>query len=183
MGRSSLLVLTLAGLTVTPPPGRAAEAQPAAAGRELAFSVGYGSSAMSVGGDARRTLMPSLSARVGLDRRGRFALIAEAQPAGTHSPIADESFSAANVLAGASLGRSLRLRLVAGVQLRWWSGPQRVEANDAGPVVGADLGYVFRLSDRVTLAPELVWRGSVIEVEGDVRDSYAGFQLALAWRR
>jgi hypothetical protein len=183
VGRSPVLVLTLTGLAVTPPPCRAAEAQPAAAGRELALSVGCGSSAMSVGDDTRRTFAPSLSARVGLDRRGRFALIAELQPAGVHSPVVDEAFAAANLLAGASLGRSPRLRLVAGVQLRWWSGPRRVEASDAGPVVGADLGYVYRLSDRITLAPELVWRGSVIEIEGNVRDSYAGVQLAIAWRR
>jgi hypothetical protein len=183
MARFFVLALTLAGLAVTPPPCRAAEAQPATADRELALSVGCGSSAMSVGGDTRHTVTPSLSGRVGLDQRGRFVLIAEVQPAGVHSPIADEAFAAANLLAGASIGRSLRLRLVAGVQLRWWSGPQRVEASDAGPVVGADLGYVFRLSDRLTLAPELVWRGSVIELEGDVRDSYAGVQLALAWRR
>jgi len=181
MKRFLVLALTLAGLAFTPQPCRAAEVQPAAAGRELAFSVGCGSAAMSVGDDTRHTLVPSLSARVGLDRRGRFALIAEVQP-GAHSPIADESFAAANLLAGASFGRALRLRLVAGVQLRWWSGPQRVEASDAGPVVGADLGYVFRLRDRLTLAPELVWRGSVIEIEGNVRDSYAGVQLALAWR-
>jgi hypothetical protein len=49
------------------------------------------------------------------------------------------------------------------------------------PVIGLDLGPVFRLDDRRTLAVEAVARLGQIEMEGDVGSSYFGVQAAFAW--
>jgi hypothetical protein len=64
--------------------------------------------------------------------------------------------------------------------LRWWSGPNPVESFDYGPVVGVDVGPVFRLSRGRTLAVEAVWRASLVELEGSVGSRYLGLQAVLA---
>ena len=44
------------------------------------------------------------------------------------------------------------------MQLRAWSGGERVEASDAGFLVGFDLGREIQLSDTLSLSPELALR-------------------------
>lgn len=184
MQRTRAALLAAATLTLAAPPCRA-EGRPADGGAppRLALAVGCGSGSMAVGDSKHSQLVPTLSARVGLDRRSRFVLAGEWQPAHVASPIADEAFAAGNLLAGVAFGSRLRIRLLAGAQFRRWSGSQITETSDTGPVLGADLSYDLRVSDRLTLTPELVWRGSVVEVEGSVGSSFAGAQLAFGWRR
>jgi hypothetical protein len=107
----------------------------------------------------------------------------ELHPMEVTSPIADESFRSANLLLGYSIGRRLKVRPAVAVQLRWWSGSRRVTASDWGLLLGLDAGPELRLSETVSLAPELVLRWSLIELEGGVGSSFVGVQCTVSWRR
>jgi len=151
-------------------------------GRALSVGAGIGPAAMTVSGETAGRVVPSLVARIGLDPANRFQLIGELQPNQVKSPIVDESFRAANLMAGVSFGHATRLRLLLGAQYRSWSGTQRVEAHDSGPLVGLDLGHEIRLGDRLSLTPELAFRASLVELEGGVSSRFLGIQCVLSWR-
>jgi len=57
-----------------------------------------------------------------------------------------------------------------------------VTDSDGGPVIGLDLGPELRLSDRVSISPELMVRLSLIEAEGNVNSKLFGFQCVVSWR-
>jgi hypothetical protein len=138
---------------------------------------------MSVGGSADATFVAGVVARVGLDSRNRLQLIGEYQPTRVSSAILDESYTAINVLAGYTLGKDVRVRPGIGWQFRSWSGSQRVTESDSGLLLGLDVGSELRLTDTLSLSPELVFRTSVIELEGSVSSTFVGVQCVLSWRR
>jgi hypothetical protein len=171
------------GLAASPDADAGSGAPGTRRGRALGVGAILGLGSMSIGGDGRSSFVAGVSARIGLDSRNRFLLMAEVQPVGVRSPIADESFTAVNLLMGFGFGTSFKIRPVVGVQLRSWSGSQRVEARDAGLVLGVDAGPELRLTDTLSLSPEAVFRFSSIEVEGDVRSQLIGLQCVLSWGR
>lgn len=152
-------------------------------GRAFGVGAALGAGRMGVSGSSSSTFVAGFSARLGLDSRNRYQLIGELQPMKVESPIIDESFTSANVLLGYRIGQRFRIRPAAGVQFRWWSGAQRVTASDWGLLLGLDVGRDLRLSDTVSLSPELVLRWSLIEPEGDVSSSFVGGQCVVSWRR
>jgi hypothetical protein len=169
--------------------GELEEASPAAEeteqleGRAIGVGVSLGAGWMSVSGGSNESFVAGLVARVGLDSGNRFQVIAEHQPMKVTSPTIDESFTAFNVMAGYTFGETLKVRPVIGAQLRSWTGSERVEASDAGLIIGLDLGRELRLTDTVSLSPELVFRHSSIEVEGSVTSTFVGVQCVVSWRR
>jgi hypothetical protein len=152
-------------------------------GRALGVGVSLGGGSMSVGGESDYNFVAGLVARVGLDSRNRYQLIAEFHPMKVDSPIIDESFTSLNVMAGFTFGQTVKIRPSIGAQFRWWSGSQKVEPSDTGLLVGLDLGPELRLSDTVSVSPEFVLRYSVVEVEGSVSSSFVGVQCVVSWRR
>jgi hypothetical protein len=151
-------------------------------GRAVGLGVAVGSGGMDVSGSSSSTLAVGIVARVGLDSRNRFQLIGEYSPTKVDSPIADESFTSANILLGYTFGTGFKVRPVVGAQVRWWTGSQRVTASDWGLVLGVDAGPELHVGDRVSLSPELVLRLSVIEVEGSVSSRLIGAQCVVSWR-
>jgi hypothetical protein len=152
-------------------------------GRAIGVGVSLGAGSMSVSGGSDYNFVAGLVARVGLDSRNRYQVIAEYQPTKVSSPIIDESFTAFNLMAGFTFGKTVKVRPVIGAQFRSWTGSERVEAYDSGLLVGLDLGRELRLSDTVSLSPELVLRYSLVELEGSVGSSFVGVQCVVSWRR
>jgi hypothetical protein len=180
--RNKLMALSLAILAPVAT-SSAAQQRPSESGRAFGFGVGLGVAAMSVRSDSSSVLAASVLGRVGIDSRNRFLLVAEFNPFDVDSPGADESFRAVNVLVAVSVGRSFKVRPGLGVQFRWWSGAQRVESSDSGPVLSVDAGPEFRRSERFSLSPEIVFRWSAIEIEGTVTSCLIGLQIVASWNR
>ena len=180
--RNTLMAL---GLAMLAPVATSSEAQqrPSGSGRALGLGVGLGVAGMSVGGDNNSVLAASVLGRVGIDSRNRFLLVAEFNPFEVDSPAAEESFRDVNVLVAVSLGRSFKVRPGLGVQFRWWSGTERVESSDSGLVLSVDAGPELRRSERFSLSPEILFRWSVIEVEGTVTSWLIGLQIVASWSR
>lgn len=184
-----VVTMTLAALVVvgsaTAQEGAAPRTPESDAPEGRAFGVGLslGAGRMGVGGSGRSSFVAGVVARVGLDSRNRYQLIGELHPMEVTSPIADESFTSANLLLGYGIGQRFKVRPIVGAQFRWWSGSQRVTASDWGLLLGLDAGPELRLSETVSLAPELVLRWSLIELEGSVGSSFVGAQCVVSWRR
>ncbi|HLA78298.1 MAG TPA: hypothetical protein VJU18_12015 [Vicinamibacteria bacterium] len=107
--------------------------------------------------------------------------MAEFNPLGTESPVLDESFRAVNVLLGFSVGKSFKVRPSLGAQFRSWSGRERVEARDIGVLVGVDVGPELRVDQRLSIAPGVSFRYSLVEVEGRVGSRFIGLQVVASW--
>lgn len=180
--RSGLVVLSMAVLASVATTSEAAEQGPPGKRRAFGFGVGLGAAAMSVGSDSNSTLGASILGRVGIDSRNRFLVIAEFNPLRVGSPVLAESFRAINVLVAFGVGRSFKVRPGLGVQFRSWSGGERVEPSDSGLLLSVDGGPEFRRSDRFSLSPEIVFRWSVIEVEGSVGSRFIGLQVVASWK-
>jgi hypothetical protein len=175
------VLLSLACVTTVVTSGYAQQVR-SGSGRVLGFGLGIGSGAMSVGDDTKAALGASAVGRLGIDSRSRFLLVAELQPLEVDNPVLDESFKDINVLLAFSLGNRFKVRPGLGIQFRSWSGSERVETSDAGLLLGLDAGPEFHLSERVSLSPELVFRFSIIEVEGSVGSRFIGLQFVASWK-
>ena len=175
------LCLFMASLAVG---ARVGEAQQAGSvnRRAVSFGIGGGSAAMSVGDHRTTTGGVSISGRIGFDSRNRLLLMAEFNTAEVANPVMDESFRAANILLGYSIGKAFRVRPAIGIQFRSWSGDERVTDSDATLVVGLDAGHEVRVSPRFSISPEVVLRYSLIELEGSVGSRFIGLQLVGSWR-
>ncbi|MGH7492224.1 MAG: hypothetical protein ACREOO_07505 [bacterium] len=147
----------------------------------LGLSIGKGT--MNVGDESKSNQVVSLHGRLGVSPGDHVLLMAEFNPTRVTSPILDESFQAYNLLFALSLGKSLRLRPSLGVQFRSWSGSERVESSDLGPLFGIDVGYELKLARNLSLSPELVARWAIIQFEGAVTSSFVGVQVVGSWKR
>ena len=150
-------------------------------GRAFGLGLGLGAAAISVGDDSNWALGASVQGRIGLDPGNRLLLMAEFNPLGTESPVLDESFRAVNVLLGFSVGKSFKVRPSLGAQFRSWSGRERVEARDIGVLVGVDVGPELRVDQRLSIAPGVSFRYSLVEVEGRVGSRFIGLQVVASW--
>jgi hypothetical protein len=151
--------------------------------RAVGFGVGIGKGTMSVGDKSKFDQGASLHGRLGLSPGDHVLLMAEINPSRVTSPILDESFRAYNLLLALSLGKNLRLRPSLGVQFRSWSGSERVESSDLGPLFGLDLGYELKLAGNFSLFPEVIARCSVIQWDGGVNASFVGVQVVGSWKQ
>ena len=151
-------------------------------GRQFGIGLGLGAASMSVGDDRNWDFGASILGRFGLDSRNRFLVIVEFNPLGVGNPVADESFTALNLLLGFSIGKRFKVRPSLGWQFRSWSGSQQVEGSDSGLLLGMDVGPEFRVNARLSLSPEAVFRLSHIESEGDVSGGFVGVQIVASWR-
>jgi hypothetical protein len=148
----------------------------------VGLGVGGGSAAMSVGDRRTTTGGVSISGRIGIDSRNRLLVMAEFNTAEVANPVMDESFRAVNILLGYGIGKAFRVRPAIGIQVRSWSGDERVTDSDATLVVGLDAGPEFRVSPRFSISPEVVLRYSLIEFEGSVGSRFIGLQVVGSWR-
>jgi hypothetical protein len=159
-----------------------AQVPPPAGGRAFGVGVGLGSASFSVGDETNRDLSASIVGRIGLDSRNRFLLMAELYPFGVTNPVADETARSLGLLFGFNLGGAVRVRPSLGWALHSWSGSQKVEDNSSGPLLGLDVGPEIRVSLKLSLSAEAVFRYAGIEMEGNVRAGVVGVQLVAAWR-
>jgi hypothetical protein len=153
--------------------GRVALAQ--SAGRPtLGFGVGAASSVMSVGDSSASGNGLTLHAAYGVFE-------AEYQAFATPNPLGFEEFTALSVLAGPrfGLGGGFLLRPAAGLQYRWWSGSNPVEASDWGLAVGVVVGRAFALATGWRIAPQLTLRAAPIEFEGSVTMYAVGLRVQI----
>lgn len=146
------------------------------------FGLGFGTGRMSVGSRTNSDFGIILLGRLGLDSRNRFLLVAEVNPLEVESPVMDEAFRAANILLARNIGRNFGVRPLVGLQLRFWSGEERVTSTDSGLAFGIDVGYEFRRTDGFSISPEIVYRFAMIEFEGSVTSSILAFQIVGMWK-
>lgn len=170
-------VLALAWAVTAPP--LPAQGPPTGPRSTLAVGLGLGSSAMSAGGTHSEA--SGLLALLRFQRRA-LALELEFHPYAVPNPVGDERFRALYALAGVRLplGANLYLLPSVGLQLRFWSGSQRVTASDRGLALGAALGASFPLDAKTTLNPELAYRAASIEFKGSVSTHALTARLVVA---
>jgi hypothetical protein len=137
------------------------------------FGIGLGFGSMSVGDNSNSNIGLSLNGHIG----NHFLLMVEVNPLPVKSPVMDESFNAFNNILSPSFGKTFRLRTGLGLQFRIWSGSEKVENIDIGPIICIDAGYEFRKSDKYSLVIEIVFRNSLIEIEGSVTSKFIGLQI------
>jgi hypothetical protein len=147
--------------------------------RAYGFGVGLGFGSMSVGDNTNSNFSLSVNGRIG----NHFLLIAEINPLPVKSPVMDESFNAFNIFLSPSFGRTFRLQPGLGLQFRTWSGSEKVENSDVGPIICIDAGYEFQKYDKYSLAIEFVYRNSLIELEGSVASEFIGLQIVALRKR
>jgi hypothetical protein len=145
--------------------------------------VGFGTGTMNVGSDggSEQGLAPFVE--IGVTRSGfrTWFLEADVQAFEVPSPVLSEAYRSTRVMLGRSIGNEVYFAPALGLEYRKWSGPERVEDSDGGLALGLSLGAALRLTDRLTMRPELVWRSSVIELEGSVSSRLLGLRVALAY--
>jgi len=141
--------------------------------RAYGFGVGLGFGGMSAVGRTNSNFGFSLNGRIG----NHFLIMAEVNPLPVNSPVMDKSFNAFNTFLSLSLGRTFRLQPGLGLQFRTWSGSERVEKSDIGPIICIDAGYEFQKFDKYSLVIEFVYRNSLIELEGSVGSKFKGLQI------
>ena len=143
--------------------------------RAYGFGVGLGYGTMSVGQNANSNFGLSLNGRIG----NHWLLIGEINPLQVKSPVLDESFNAFNFFLAHGFGTTFRFQPGLGIQYRTWSGSEKVENSDIGPIICLDASYEFQKYDNYSLAIEFVYRTSPIELEGNVGAGYAGLQIVV----
>jgi hypothetical protein len=145
----------------------------------LAGGIGVARGTFSVG-DSRRSAT-GISG-IGRFRYRRFVLDLEFHPYTVPNPVADERFSGLYALAGLRLRLGARAYLLPalGLELRHWSGSERIEATDAGVALGAALGAGLPVNHGTTVGPEFAFRWALIEVEGSVTTHVLCLRLVVA---
>jgi hypothetical protein len=145
--------------------------------------VGFGTGSMSVGGDSESEQGVAPFVEIGVTRSGfrTWFLEADVHAFEVPSPVLSEAYRSTRVMLGRSIGKEVYFAPALGLEYRKWSGPERVEDSDLGLALGLAAGAALRLTDRLTMRPELIWRSSVIELEGSVSSRLLGLRMALAY--
>jgi hypothetical protein len=153
-------------------------------GLALGAGLGYGRAGIAVGQQSNNQTGVALHGRIGVGVSDDVLLLlaAEIQPFKVENPARAEAYSSFSVLPSLQiyLSQAFYFRPGLGLQFRSWSGEDPVTGSDSGPAAGLAIGYEFRLSPGLALAPELVGNWSIIESEGNVTASFYGIQLTVS---
>ena len=177
--RSRVRPLALAVLSVLP------LALPTSTAAGQAFGVGTAAaiSNFSVGSQSNRgtgiTVFAFLARTDGGIRRQYVE--AEATLFEPRSPVLDEALRALTVRGHIVLGSDWFVAPGVGGQFRSWSGSERVEESDWGPVFALEAGFAYPLGGGPTLIPTLLGQWSGIQLEGSVAVSLLELRVALMW--
>jgi hypothetical protein len=149
-----------------------------------ALAQGFWHPMIGVGaGLARSTVLvgdTSSASRSGLLFHASVGILEIAyQPFATPHPDGTEQLTALWVLVGPRfrVAGYLDLRPQVGAQFSWWSGSNPVGFNNPGLAVGMVAGHDVALRSGWLLAPQVLWRLSVMEGHGGAADEVLGVRV------
>ena len=147
--------------------------------------AGFGWGSLLVGEDRQIGVEDGMTllAQVGLiepaNQRLAWFLEAEAQLFDVPHPLVDEYFQAYRALVRRSFFGPFYLTPGIGAEYRRWSGPERQEESDFGPVLAVGFGRPVAMDEALVLMPEIYWSFAFLRREESHHGASVSLRLTL----